>query len=213
MNNGAKRIDWLFGRGLSIGCGLYWSVPGPWATLPRAEAIGQIKEAIRAEMDSTQIDCSSIHSLLKLLSERTAVHPWRHMFLTTNWDFLLQREVLALGHKTQPAWSAETNVFHLNGTVEVLPENKNRSPFLLESDGPDQRMASIEANIAFTHMAWNRTSVVVGMSFECEVDKFLLTSLNRGFARVHACASQRPRRAKLHYWDQILALPSASPFD
>ena len=102
-----------------------------------------------------------------------------HLFITTNWDFLLQREVLTLGHTVQPSWSAETHVYHLNGTVEELPDNGNRSGFLLETDPGEQRVSTHEANIAFGRIIWNRTFVVVSMSFECETDKFILSSLNR----------------------------------
>lgn len=149
-----------------------------WHQLRRDEQISRIKTALLAEMDRPSIDYSDIRNLLRTLSENT-VAPWRHLFLTTNWDYLIQREVLALGHTTQPEWSAETHVYHLNGTVEVLPDNQNRSPFLLESDSSEQRTSSMEANTAFNKMVWNKTFVVVGMSFECEADKFLLRSLAR----------------------------------
>ena len=46
---------------------------------------------------SELFDCSDIQSLLHILSEQT-VAPLQHLFLTTNWDYLLQREVLALGY-------------------------------------------------------------------------------------------------------------------
>jgi len=111
----APRVDWFFGRGLSMGCRLPWSVPDEWRHLHRDEQIARIKETLRFEMDRPSVDCSDIRDLLRILSEHT-VPPWRHLFITTNWDFLLQREVLALGHTDQPAWSAETHVYHLNGT-------------------------------------------------------------------------------------------------
>jgi hypothetical protein len=178
MGESSRRVDWFFGSGLSIGCGLPWSVPPEWRQLPRDEQVSRIKTAVLAEMDGPLVDCSDIRHLLRLLSESTVV-PWRHLFLTTNWDYLLQREILALGHSIQPEWSAETHVYHLNGTVGVLRNNENRSPFLLETDPSAQRTSSMEANAAFERITWNRTFVVVGMSFECEADKFLLRSLAR----------------------------------
>jgi len=129
-------------------------------------------------MNGPNIDCSVIRKLLNILSEKT-VSPWRHLFLTTNWDYLLQREVLKLGHLKQPEWSAETHVYHLNGTVEELADNSRRSLFILETDSSELRTSSTEANIAFTKISWNKTFVVVGMSFECEADKFLLSSFAR----------------------------------
>jgi hypothetical protein len=65
------------------------------------------------------------------------------------------------------------HVSHLNGTVEELESNENRSPLLLEEDTFDQRVWSVEANKLFNFMAWNRRFVEVDMSFECGTDRFL----------------------------------------
>lgn len=92
---------------------------------------------------------------------------------------MLQRAILALGHKVQPPWCAETHVHHLNGTVEDLPDNSRRTAFVLESDPAQARVATIEGKIAYNKFIWSQTFVVVGMSFECEVDKYLLSALNR----------------------------------
>ena len=131
----AQRVDWLFGRGLSIGCDLSWSVPVEWRTLAREEQIARIKAALRDDMGQASVDCSVIRSLLGLL-ERHTVPRWRHLFITTNWDYLLQREMPALGLTVQPPWFANTHVFHLNGTVEDLANNAHRSPFLLGPKTP-----------------------------------------------------------------------------
>lgn len=171
-------IEWFFGRGLSIGCGLTWAVPSDWHTIPREKQIDRIKAALIAEMLAPYIDTSDISNFLDILANHT-VPPWRHQFHTTNWDFLLQRELLALGLKVQPPWCADTHVYHLNGTVEVLSDNSRRSQFVLESDPLDARFATLEGNIAYNKFIWSRTFVVVGMSFECEVDKYLLSVLNR----------------------------------
>ena len=129
-------------------------------------------------MTGSYIDCSDIQNLLQMLSENT-VAPWRHLFLTTNWDDLLQRKVQEQNYPVQPAWFANTHVYHLNGTIEELIDNQHRSPFLLETDPVEQRMSSPEANIAFENIIGDQTFVVVGMSFECEMDRFLLRSLAR----------------------------------
>ena len=89
MTKSDSRVDWLFSRGLSIGCGLSWSVPSNWNQLPRNEQIGRIKAKLRDEMSSPNIDCSDIRDLLQMLARNT-VTPWQHLFLTTNWDDLLQ---------------------------------------------------------------------------------------------------------------------------
>lgn len=174
----AQTVEWLFGRGLSIGCGLTWTVPAGWGALQRDQQIARIIATLLSEMESTSVDTGDIRLFLDILAKRT-VHSWRHQFHTTNWDNLLQREILALGHNVQPPWCAETHVYHLNGTVENLSDNSQRSVFVLESDAPDARVATTEGNIAYNKFIWSQTFVVVGMSFECEVDRYLLRSLNR----------------------------------
>lgn len=153
-------------------------MPTDWRALPRDEQIARIKSALLSEMSAAYIDTTDIRMFLHLLANRT-VSPWRHQFHTTNWDFLLQREILALGHRVQPPWCAETHVYHLNGTIEDLRDNSRRSEFVLESDPPHARVATIEGNIAYNKFIWSQTFVVVGMSFECEVDKYLLSALRR----------------------------------
>lgn len=129
-------------------------------------------------MTAPYVDTTEIRLFLDTLATHT-VKPWQHQFHTTNWDYLLQREILNLGLSIQPDWCAETHVYHLNGTVENLPDNSRRSAFVLESDGADARTSTLEGNTAFDKLIWNQTFVVVGMSFECEVDKFLLSSLRK----------------------------------
>jgi hypothetical protein len=174
----AQTVEWFFGRGLSIGCGLPWVVPPDWCAFPRDELIARIKATLVSEMSGAHVDTSDIRQFLNLLANST-VSPWRHQFHTTNWDFLLQREILALAHKEMPQWCAETHVYHLNGTVEDLSDNSRRSVFVLESDRSYYRVSTTELNIACSKFIWSRTFVVVGMSFECEVDKYLLYTLNR----------------------------------
>lgn len=177
MTSPHQSVHWLFGRGLSIGCNLSWAVPAEWNALPREDQINRIKEALRKEMAHSSVDSSVIKSLLGLLGQYTTSN-WSNLFITTNWDYLLQREILSLDLSVKPPWLSNSHVFHLNGTIEELQNNEHRSPFVLEQDSAAQRIGTTEGDIAFNHMAWNRMFVVVGMSFECEIDKFLLTSLS-----------------------------------
>lgn len=171
-------VEWFFGRGLSIGCGLRWAVPLEWQQLTRDEQIARIKTALPVEMQAPGVDTEDIRLFLHLLATRTTPS-WCHEFHTTNWDYLLQREILALVQTVQPPWCAETHVYHLNGTVEDLPDNSQRSQFVLESDSEDARIATTEGNIAFNKFVWGQMFVVVGMSFECEADKYLLAMLRK----------------------------------
>lgn len=176
-----KYINWIFGRGLSIACNLSWSAPKEWQSLSRSERIKRIKSSLLEEMDAPSINSGIIKRFLGILSYQTCPD-WRNRFITTNWDDLLQREIRALNLDIQPSppWMADNaaHVFHLNGTVEELKDNSNRSPFLLEEDSADQRCFTPEANIAYTRMLIDRVFVVVGMSFECDTDRFLLSALS-----------------------------------
>lgn len=167
----AKTINWLFGRGLSIGCNLSWIVPSEWEKIHCEKKINQIKDTLRREMNSQDVDTSLIVRLLQLLANQTTLN-WRNRFITTNWDYLLQREILALDFNEQPNWLANSHVYHLNGTVENLEDNSNRSQFLLEEDSINERCYTVEANIIYNKMLWDSVFVVVGLSFECDTDKF-----------------------------------------
>lgn len=169
-------INWFLGRGLSICCGLTWRVPDEWRELDREVQILKIRDAVRMAMDDPSVNTGPIRQWLSLIGERTTSR-WNHRLITTNWDYLLQREVSDLGWTEKPGWLENSHVYHLNGTVEELANNGHRSPFLLESDPPEQRRSTTEANQAFGKFIWDRHFLVVGMSFECEMDKFLLQAL------------------------------------
>lgn len=174
-------VVWLFGRGLSIECQLEWTEPAEWKKeLSRMERIERIMQVLPDEMDSPRVDPVPIREFLTLLDQHTAPE-WRHLFVTTNWDYLLQRGISALlDGSALPGWlnpGAGSHVYHLNGTVEA--GTQHRSCFLLEDDSGPQRTQTTEANYAFSHMICERTFAVVGMSFECDTDKFLLTQLNK----------------------------------
>ena len=160
-----------------MGCGLTWDVPYEWQRLPREDRINRIKATLRIEMKAPGVNTRSIRTFLSFLQENTAFN-WRHLFITTNWDYLLQREIVRLSLSVLPAWLESSHVFHVNGTVEDRLPNHNRSPFLLPEDPKNQRTWSTEANVAFNKMIWQRTFVVVGMSFECATDGYLLHHLN-----------------------------------
>jgi len=133
---------------------------------------------LRQEMTRSSVDRTVIQKLLQILAKHTTVG-WQHLFVTTNWDYLLQHEIERLELAVQPPWMANSHVFHVNGTVEILPDNSNRSQFLLEEDSAVRRHFAPEANIAYNHMIWGQTFIVVGLSFECATDRFLLRALNR----------------------------------
>jgi len=68
-------------------------------------------------MDEAYINRSVFKNYLEVLSEKTT-SAWKNRFITTNWGFLLQREILGLSLTDLPDWMANSHVYHLNGTVE-----------------------------------------------------------------------------------------------
>ncbi|MFH0924183.1 MAG: hypothetical protein V1872_00890 [bacterium] len=170
-----EKINWIFGRGASIACGLDWQVPEGWKSLPRESQIEKIKKALRHEMENPNLDTSLYSDLLTILSSKTN-NGCNHRFITTNWDYLLQREILRLNLRVLPCWLDTSHVYHLNGTVEE-PESEDRSPFLLETDPPQQRKPTFEANMAYNKLIWDSLVIVVGMSFKCKMDQYLLQAI------------------------------------
>lgn len=126
-------------------------------------------------MGEAGVDGKPINRFLKFLSTRTRDN-WRHLFLTTNWDFLLQAEIDKFTADC-PRWLRDAQVFHLNGTIEVQADYSRRSRFVLPED--QARAPSLELNIALSKMTWGRTFVVIGMGFECEADRGLFSFLNK----------------------------------
>ena len=168
-------LIWMFGRGASISCGLTWYVPDELRTVTRDEQIKKIKESLSQEMQEPHINTEPYRLLLTELAARTNPN-WSHLFVTTNWDTLLEQEIERLNLDELSYWLQDSLVFHYNGSIEG-PSNQFRTPFLLETDSASQRNPTVEGNIAFNRMIWQRYFIVVGMSFECPTDRFLLDEL------------------------------------
>jgi hypothetical protein len=106
-----------------------------------------------------------------------------HRLTTTNWDYLLQREVDAWMKENHercvPKFLGQTSaVYHLNGSVEP-GDWQNRSLLMLETDDAGTRVSSHEANAGFNLILESRLIVIVGMSFECDTDRGLLAALRK----------------------------------
>lgn len=124
-------------------------------------------------MSGPNVCTTGLRLFLDFLAKRTT-SGWRHLFVTTNWDYLLQREINSfipvIPGNVKPAWLADSHVFHLNGTIEDPSDHPFRSPFMLPEDPHHQRAWTPEANIALNKVIWQGMIVVVGMSFECATD-------------------------------------------
>ncbi len=178
--------SWIFGRGASIANGLPWLVPDDWkrdlneGRVSREAHIGMIVDAIRSEMGQPSVHCDPYRRLLSVMAERT-VDRGHHRLMTTNWDYLLQREVNAWIEANQPGTaprflSTHSAVIHLIGSVEP-GEFQNRSPFMLETDSASSRRRTHEANRALHLLLWSTLIIIVGISFECDTDHGLLGAI------------------------------------
>lgn len=131
-------------------------------------------------MDDGSTNSGLYRHLLNVIATRT-MESRHHRLMTTNWDYLLQREVDAWVERNQPGLaprflSTNSMVYHFNGSVEP-GDFQNRSPFLLETDCAEFRTGTHEANRAFGDLLWSTLVVIVGMSFECNIDRGLLAAL------------------------------------
>ena len=171
-----KCVNWLFGVGASVACGLDWVVPESWKNIDREILINKIKSELTDRM--ANVLPSVYIDLLLVLAEQTRAG-WQHRFITTNWDCLLEKAINNQNWTALPPWLNDDWVYHLNGTIEILSDNQHRSPFLLETDSRNQRHLSVEANEAYNKIIWDRLFVVIGMSFECSIDKGFLEALHK----------------------------------
>lgn len=176
--NEKQLIVWFFGRGASIANELSWTEPQKWKSLSREERIQKIKDSLLIAMQKIPVGTGTYNKFLTVL-ESFKDSNCTHLFITTNWDYLLQREIdKIITNKICPGWLINSHVFHLNGSIEETPQ-KNRSPFLLPDDPPDLRKKTYEANQALQYaLIGPRLFVVVGISFMYKMDKALLSFLH-----------------------------------
>ncbi|UCD80691.1 MAG: hypothetical protein JSW26_04460 [Desulfobacterales bacterium] len=135
---------------------------------------------LRKKMEMPSVHANSYRRFLDIMATQTVSQGY-HRLITTNWDYLLQREVDTWIGANQPGYvpgflKPDGMVSHLNGSIE--PGNfQNRSSFLLETDSAEFRKAAVESNKAFNKLLWSNFIVIVGMSFECDIDKGLSAAL------------------------------------
>ena len=119
---------WLFGRGASIANGLSWVVPQAWKDdlvadrVSRDVHVSMITDALREEMARVPQGPTPYRRLLNIMATKT-IDEGHHRLLTTNWDYLLQRDVLDWIDVNMPGYaprflSTHGMVYHFNGSVE-----------------------------------------------------------------------------------------------
>lgn len=169
-------VTWIFGRGCSVACGLTWTVPCWYNCLIRQWRVTLIKRSLRKHMVKIPFGKGAYRQLLDLLKEKICDN-FCHKFVTTNWDYLLQREINNLQLTVKPRWLLNSHVYHLNGSVENWGKVSYRSEILLETDLSCRRNWSLEANKVYSDMIWQRLIIVAGVSFRCKMDQGFLDAL------------------------------------
>lgn len=176
-NQEVDTLIWLVGRGASIACGLCWTEPPSWADMPRQDRICRIKQTLRLEMCKSHVSIEPYRRLVQYLENHTAAS-WRHRFVTTNWDTLLQKVLDELYPSACPSqWLRDTYVSHLNGSVSRNTNPDFHSDFLLEDDPRGSRREKPQSNMIYNRILVSAYFVILGMSFECQTDASLLRAV------------------------------------
>lgn len=157
-------LVWLAGRGVSMSCGLCWDVPPRLeeryrrGEVSRDALVARIcEELARAELDP-KINTDPVRELLARLGR---ANHFRHSFVTTNWDGLLDRELRARGFA--PA-------LHLNGSCA----ERN---ILLANDDERAREAVPQAREGLRRLMDADLVVVAGLSLASRLDEGLVARL------------------------------------
>ena len=178
--DGVEDVTWLLGRGISFDCGLIWNEPKEWGSLPRECRIAKVKDALAREMVSPQVDTSVLRKFLRILDARHNARGYRHHFVTSNWDTLLDREMDALCRDRYdnacPEWTRD-GILHLNGAVDDDGISPFRSHFVFPEDWRGSRRPSVESNIAADKVIGSSAIIIAGLSFACDADNALLDFL------------------------------------
>lgn len=186
-----EELIWIFGAGASVACKLRWDYPPSYHQLChdsknetlRAHCISEIKATLAHAQKNPGVTTESHSTLVKKIRAFPS-GKWKHRIVTTNWDLLLEREITFRISNTCPVWIVDSHVFHLNGSIEKEEESNvspllQKSDFLLPSDLPSRRRKAVESNYIFNSLLWTKKIVVVGISFECSLDKGFLGALSQ----------------------------------
>jgi hypothetical protein len=167
-----RKIVWLTGRGVSISCGLDWEVPSELyeaakrGEMDREALCRRICDELHRVQAAAGLDTRPLDVLLATLRNQ-GNRDWKHAFVTTNWDTVLD-EVLA-AHP--PHDSIDPVVAHINGSIE------DPKALLTELDSGAARDSAFEANKGFQQLLKAQVCVVVGLSLRTHLDKELVSML------------------------------------
>lgn len=160
----SRNLVWLAGRGVSMSCGLCWDVPQALDQAFRAGRItrSELTDRICEELGCAERDAAvDLRPLRALLERLRAAQGWRHAFVTTNWDGLLERALREHGFERP---------LHLNGSIA----ERN---ILTEPDSDEAREAVPQAREGLRRLVEADLCVVVGLSLSNRLDKGLVRRL------------------------------------
>jgi hypothetical protein len=177
----SREVVWLVGRGVSASCGLNWEVPPSLyeafrrGELGREALIARIRKELAAAQDAALASgcarLSPLANLLRALFHANRSDAWSHLFVTTNWDTLLDHALAA--HHRPGRTDIGRRVQHLNGSIAAGGEHA----FLTEADSQDEREAALEAHPGFQQLLRANLCVLAGMSLQNRADKELVARL------------------------------------
>lgn len=168
------RTVWFFGRGASVASGVTWEESKEWVENNRQERIKNIEKNLTEQMQGISVGKNPYSQLLFLLENKIKFNQ-KNLFITTNWDYLLQREISSKNYTALPSWLEDSHVFHLNGSIEKWGDARYRSPVLLPDD--NNRRDSLEFQKVMALIQWERFFVIVGVSFKYKVDQQIIELL------------------------------------
>ena len=160
----SSHLVWLAGRGVSMSCGLCWDVPRSLEDAYRRGEIGRaaltarICDALARAESHPSVDTRPME---KLIEKLRACNGWRHSFVTTNWDGLLERALRAQGFAPP---------LHLNGSVA----ERN---VLTAWDDERAREAVPQAREGLRRLMAADVCVVAGLSLASRLDEGIVARL------------------------------------
>lgn len=169
------KIVWFLGRGASIASGVTWEEPEEWKVKDRQERIQNIGQNLTKQMQGVPVGRNPYSQMLFLLKNRIKSNQ-KSLFITTNWDYLLQREIDSRNYRKPPQWLEESYVYHLNGSIKEGRDSRYCSPIILPDD--DKRTDNQEFRGARIKFGWGQFFIFVGISFQCKADQKILRILS-----------------------------------
>jgi hypothetical protein len=175
-------VAWLLGRGVAESCGFSWQVPERIyraflrGHVGRENLVREIRERLRRKQAEhyvqQRIDHAPLDRLALALAGRAGVGSL-HVFVTTNWDTIIDRALAPHGHR----------VWHVNGSID----DGLASRFLTEADTRSRRAPA--ASAGWRELVRADALVLAGLSLRSALDRELIEALGAAQAQMPAGAA------------------------